>query len=460
MFFFRPLFTFELIFAEWIFARKLPKRRNAVLRAVLSIAACFAVSFLLPYRQTTLLMHLSTFFVMFVASIISLILVFDAPFKNILLCAVAGYTAQHVASELYEMFNVTMENVKNVSFDFYEVGGEVTGENYYFLIVYLFIYTAAYAVAATTVARYFERKQIFEMDNTVVTVLSGLILIIDVVVSSVVTFVTPTRVLADIFERTDKTIAFAASLMLHFYNFLCCVLVLVILVEVPRRSSAEAELKIMSVMRAREKEQYELVKENTEVINVKAHDLKHRMNAVFDGKSFADEEREEISRAIDVYDSAFHTKNEALNVVLTEKSLVCKNKGVQLSCIIDASKLYFVKDYDVYSLFGNLLDNAIEAATSLEKDRRTIGLKMAAQGEILILKVFNNYDGSFVVKDGKLPQTTKKDKAYHGYGLKSIKHITEKYGGEMNVLTKDEVFTVTIILPIPRKNEFDAEEDE
>ena len=77
---------------------------------------------------------------------------------------------------------------------------------------------------------------------------------------------------------------------------------------------------------------------------------------------------------------------------------------------------------------------------------RSIGLKITANGKLVIIKIFNNFAGEADFKDG-LPVTTKNDKAFHGYGLKSVKHTVEKYGGSMDIKTDKQVFTLTILFP-------------
>ena len=56
------------------------------------------------------------------------------------------------------------------------------------------------------------------------------------------------------------------------------------------------------------------------------------------------------------------TGNHALDVILTEKSLICKQKEIKLTCMADGKQLAFMQTTDLYSIFGNLLNNSIEAA--------------------------------------------------------------------------------------------------
>ena len=168
------------------------------------------------------------------------------------------------------------------------------------------------------------------------------------------------------------------------------------------------------------------------------------MRNILNNKQVDTSEINKIEQAIDIYDSTYKTKNEALNIVLMEKGLICKKNKIELTCIIDASKLSFIKDNDIYSLFGNLLDNAIEAVKNLEQSKRVISLQIKNSGEFLIIKTYNNYNGkiNFV---NNLPITTKEDKDYHGYGLKSINYIVKSYDGQMKIKTNNQVFDLTIL---------------
>ena len=103
----------------------------------------------------------------------------------------------------------------------------------------------------------------------------------------------------------------------------------------------------------------------------------------------------------------------------------------------------------MYSLFGNALDNATEAVMKIaDPAARTIGLRLAAEDKFVTLTVYNSYEGEIATKDG-LPVSAKKDAAFHGFGIKSIRYTVDKYGGGMSVRWKDGVFTLNILFPVP-----------
>ena len=100
-------------------------------------------------------------------------------------------------------------------------------------------------------------------------------------------------------------------------------------------------------------------------------------------------------------------------------------------------------------LFGNALDNAIESVEKLSAvEKRLIHVSVVKQKSFLRIRVENCYEGEIRFSSG-LP-TTRKDARYHGYGMKSIQSIVEKYNGSMTVKAQDGWFELRILLPIPK----------
>ncbi len=68
----------------------------------------------------------------------------------------------------------------------------------------------------------------------------------------------------------------------------------------------------------------------------------------------------ELEQSIRIYDSIVKTGNEILDTLLSEKSLICEARDITIHCVIDGKKLFFMDSIDIYALFGNAIDNAIE----------------------------------------------------------------------------------------------------
>ena len=154
-----------------------------------------------------------------------------------------------------------------------------------------------------------------------------------------------------------------------------------------------------------------------------------------------------MENVISIYDSNVKTENEALDIILTEKSLQCARHNIQLSCIAAGKELSFMANADLYSLFGNLIDNAIEAVKDLPDDKRIISLSVKTVKAFVYITIYNYYKGELKF-DGKMPVTTKPDKINHGFGMKSIQFVCDKYGGEISISTRNNIFTLNMILPV------------
>jgi sensor histidine kinase regulating citrate/malate metabolism len=193
------------------------------------------------------------------------------------------------------------------------------------------------------------------------------------------------------------------------------------------------------------KEQYTFAKENIELINMKCHDFKHQIRTIRTAGTINPDVLQELEGYINIYDSITKTGNEALDVILTEKSLLCNKNNVQFTYIVDGDKLNFMREEDVYALFGNIVDNAIEATMQVEESKRIVNLHVKMVNDMLVIRENNYYVGDLQFENG-LPKTTKQDDKYHGFGLKSIKYVTEKYGGSYTLTADDGIFELNIVM--------------
>ena len=137
------------------------------------------------------------------------------------------------------------------------------------------------------------------------------------------------------------------------------------------------------------------------------------------------------------------TNSQILNAILDLKRVVCKNKNISLKCYIQNDLPKF-DDVTFSTIFGNLMDNAIEAVeSSRNKEIRVYIMYFRHKFKI---KVSNYYEGQ-LKKDGSGDYVTGKgDKINHGLGLKSVRTIVESYGGLMEISSEDFIFQVSILI--------------
>ena len=235
-------------------------------------------------------------------------------------------------------------------------------------------------------------------------------------------------------------------------DFISCVLILGIQFSVFKISTLSREKEIIRQLLYERQKQYDLSRENIEIINHKCHDMKHQIQALKEAKAEElDQYIDEVENSIDIYDTVVKTKNEVINTILSEKGLYCEEHNIRLTCIADATHMDFMSTIDLYALIGNALDNAIECVRKYEdKEKRTISLNISANGGFLCIQT-NNYVEKQVTFQEGLPVTTKKNRSYHGFGMRSMKHLAEKYGGTLTAEVKDNIFTLQIVLPMPKE---------
>ncbi|OZG63362.1 GHKL domain-containing protein [Bifidobacterium lemurum] len=261
-------------------------------------------------------------------------------------------------------------------------------------------------------------------------------------------------------------LGFGGQIVCYLYDLVCSVLAFALLLALSNNDRLANDLAVIQQINRLKEQQYEMSRENIELVNTKFHDVRkdlaslrktaqelQRAQESQPGDSpvpnIPTEALERMERSIRVYDSIFHTGNDALDTLLTEKSLYCARHGITLTAMADGKQLGFMDRSDVYALFGNILDNAIEAVTLLpDATDRQITFDLRANGRMLRISEENYYTGEVRMADG-LPQTSKGDKRFHGFGMRSIARQVAKYQGQLDIAAADHVFSLNIVIPIP-----------
>ena len=241
---------------------------------------------------------------------------------------------------------------------------------------------------------------------------------------------------------TDRTI----NLANYLSSAIFALMIIILEFNVLQRHDLEEELAVTRRILEEERKQYEREKEVVEVINIKCHDLRHQLQAV--GQSIPEHEKEQIQEAVRQYDTRVKTGNRALDVVLTMKRMICEGSDIEFSCLVNGALLNFMEESDIYSLFGNLLDNAIEEARHFDSEHRVISLSVAQEQQFVLIHEENFIQAVPQMVDG-IPQTTKADKENHGFGVRSMRLIAEKYNGHFMIHVDKSLFRLDIMLPIP-----------
>lgn len=452
LFWYKLLFTAEIIVAELIFVANLRRRSRFILRAVGSVGGLFLFAFLFPIVAYNAVWTCFMFFMMFFASLCAIKICFKECWWNIVFCGLAAYTIQHISFVLFDALSDVGEMLLGLEL---QSNVYLQDQTIAFapslaisVLLYVVSYFTIYMVSHYIYTDKIRPDEVSRLGRKQFVVLAGIIIITDIIFHSVTTYNAEIDVVSLWLERG--------------YNVVTCLLALQLQFSQLTEQNMQTKYDAVQHILREEQKQYMIVKQNLDTINIKCHDMKHQLRAIRVGGAKIDNaELEEIGRVLAIYESVVKTGNETLDLILAEKNLMHGSKNIQITCIADGALLDFMTPTDMYSLFGNALDNAIEAVSALDNSKRTISFFVKRVGNMISIHIENYYCGERLLVSG-LPKTTKQDEEYHGYGMLSMKTIAEKYGGTLAVELGDHTFSLNIMFPAlkqsPSGSDFDPQD--
>ena len=212
-----------------------------------------------------------------------------------------------------------------------------------------------------------------------------------------------------------------------------------------RELEKENEFKIDKMQR--QFEYYQDKQKDEERIQSIYHDMKNHL-LVLEGKESTPEAKKmakELRKQIEDYEDYIHTGNDFLDIIIKDKVKLAKEKNIDLTVMIDFSDIDTIEALDISTIFGNGIDNAIEAVEKLPEEKRVILIKAGKINDFISIVMENNYDEKAVSKNNK---TTKKDTFLHGFGISNIRNATEKYGGTCTITKDKGKFVLKVLIPI------------
>lgn len=412
-------FIIEIFAAIVILVRKHERRSKFILRVALSVLALFLFAYLWD-----LIFEVTVISIIFRHAIISFIAVCGLNFcfksgiwPSIFLVTIA-WTIQHFAYEIGFFFRTYLNQISYPD---------------YGIVVYILVVVIVYFVAFLLIGDKLSAEECLPLARSNKEII--------LIVATLIIFAS---IFKNVFEFLIDGNDFLLLLAITSYDLISCFLVLFILFGILRRSKLEHETTVLEHVLNMQKDQLATSKKNVDIMNVKYHDLKYLISSLND--KISSEELESLNNAIAGYASYLKTGNEALDVLLAEKRLQCEQLNIKINCIADGEQLNFIPAAEVYSLFGNAIDNAMYAVQSVEQEeRRVINISVKKSMDLISIVFENNFIGELKFED-ELPVTTKENKLFHGFGMKSIKMIVSKYNGYMTIKTDNNRFVLSIVL--------------
>lgn len=195
--------------------------------------------------------------------------------------------------------------------------------------------------------------------------------------------------------------------------------------------------------------QFKLLKESVKFRNAEKHDFKNHLSviAALMQKNEQEEAAAYIDKIINVYKSVrepYNSGNLVIDSVLNYKTQEAAQYEIPVNVGLSVPEDLQVNSFDMTTILGNILDNAINAAKMLERDK-FIDLKIRYDKGRLLIKIDNPFNGEIKYENNKLV-TLHPDREDHGIGLNNVRSVLEKYDGTLEIEHTDNLFSVSLML--------------
>lgn len=200
--------------------------------------------------------------------------------------------------------------------------------------------------------------------------------------------------------------------------------------------------------------QYETMKERMAAdqdIRCMYHDLKNHLLSI--GLIAGKDEKIQsyltsMKMSLESFETLVRTGNVMLDGIISEKMKIAHINNIRMSVYLDFSNVNFIRDIDICTIFGNILDNALEAVMKVEDaDKRYIQIKNGVFANHMVIRI-SNYCKEKIPLEHGFPATTKEDSRLHGLGLLSVKKTVAEYKGVVAIEQEDSQFILKIMMPL------------
>lgn len=412
VFYYLYRFVIPLLIAEIITFAYVRKKSYWGLRLLGYFALFVSFSIIIIYWNVDIKIgwFRTIFLFIFALSLVPLYLTYSLKFKQLLFLALSAYTIQNFSDNLWQLIMMFFFNPsKGLEIGLLGITLLVTYSAYFFIFIKLV-----------------KKNDIVDLNNTVVVLMSSIAVLV-------------VNILSMYGQQNSDTVALIS---IRIYALIACFFILAVQYNIFHARKLSDEKSLLEQTLKFQNEKFASSKETMELINIKCHDLKHEIESIKDTCSTTEQIKRlnDLRKTVDIYDSAIKTGNPVLDMVLSEKTLVCKKNKIRIVPIIDGSLLSFMDNSDIYSLFENALDNAIKAVKVEKEKCRSIFIKVIQKGDIVSIKV-ENYCSKNIEFENGLPKS-KEDNRYHGFGTKSIEYIVKKYDGNVSFKLENHVFSL------------------
>ena len=216
-----------------------------------------------------------------------------------------------------------------------------------------------------------------------------------------------------------------------------------------QNESLAFEIGLMEIQIDEQRKYNELIARNEDVLKKQRHDLHHHLIAI---RELAENGTEKLNDYLDTLSKNIPTahisycENKAVSAILSHYAGICKGEQIKFHAKLIVPEMSETSlNSDLAIIFGNLLENAIEACLKIDKEKRLIRISSDISYDMLIVTMDNSYDGNFLSVDGRFCSTKR-----HGFGigLSSVQSVARKYYGDAKFEDRDGYFQSSVYLRI------------
>lgn len=257
------------------------------------------------------------------------------------------------------------------------------------------------------------------------------------------------------FICTRDNVAYDTQLLLSLASVILFGSTVLLFITYQHQIDAESEhlrVKSENERLQTEKSYYDILEQQNQQLMIYTHDTKNHLTAIqsLSSDPAINEYIAKLLNQLKEYSSNCHSRNKMLDVMIDKFVIDCNRRGIQFDYYVKSCNLLGVDDIDLVAILGNLMDNAMTAAEQSAGKR--ISLETTKRNGYSVIIVTNSCDTAPVIHGQQLV-SSKTDKRFHGFGLKSVAKTLKKYGGDFawdyNDLNRE--FVVTAMLATKAK---------
>ena len=260
-----------------------------------------------------------------------------------------------------------------------------------------------------------------------------------------------------IYLGLSSDVSTASEIMMVFTTFSLLVvnLIFMVLYKFWQKASDEHFATQLSLQKEQaDTAYYQALQEQFENQRILIHDIKNHLQAIDSLSKEGHHEKisayiADISGNLGPSYQARLCADPILNMLLLRCANDCKAQNISFLCDFRDGTSQFMDASSITTLYGNLLSNALEAAADSQERQIELSVKGNPELRIVIISLVNSCDTPVIPDtNGHFP-TTKKDRLYHGIGMKSINRIVKKYHGVSSAYYEPKSKTFHHIIQFP-----------